>query len=676
MSGSISVTVAEVSPRITAEEIAIDEIDVSLRDLVTSGDIVVSDPPLTSAPVDAHAHAPDPLIGALVADRYRVVELLGRGGMGAVYKVEHARIGKLLAMKLLARELADRPDAARRFKREALTVSKLQSPNTVSVFDFGVWAGLTYFVMELASGTDLGRVLRAEGPMPFTRMARIVVQVCSSLAEAHGLGIVHRDIKPENIMLVPTGRGGDLAKVLDFGLAKLRDRAGLDDVTCRGMILGTPSYMAPEQIRGEEIDARADVYAVGALMYRMITGQPVFVADSPLAVLTKHLHEAPMPPIDRAPDRAIPRTVSRVVMRALRKDPRERYPRIEDLQSALVDELRAAGTTSVDALLDPSRMRAIEIADAEDRATRFDVDAYERDLRRTRYGAWLAVLALASGAAATTIDLLATKGARSDGVEIEPNNTAMEATPIALGREARGQLGKRLDATHGDRDFYSFVIPEGASRGDALIQLHVSAVPSMATCTTMYRAGFGDPLGTYCVGSPGRDLTISLLALDAGRYHVAVAEDVGASGLVHESISDTYTIIVDRAATDSSMETEPNDQVASATRMAMSRPRTAVIGWVRDEDFCCAPRGATSALQWRVRAALSDVMAFEATLFEGERESAPSKIEFEAGATWESRTVIADGISSRCLRVRLASDPALRARGVGERYVVEVSPVL
>ena len=144
----------------------------------------------------------DPLVGMVLADRYRILGPIGRGGMGIVYKVEHTRIGKLLAMKLLAGELSRNPDVVRRFKREALTVSRLQSPNTVQVFDFGAEGGLTYLVMELVTGDDLGRVLRAEGPMPFSRLGKIVIQVCSSLAEAHQKGIVHRDIKPENLMLV------------------------------------------------------------------------------------------------------------------------------------------------------------------------------------------------------------------------------------------------------------------------------------------------------------------------------------------------------------------------------------------------------------------------------------------------------------------------------------------
>ncbi len=218
--------------------------------VLTSGDIsIVSAGRADGLPERAVTAAPplaDPLLGIVVADRYRILEPIGRGGMGVVYKVEHVRIGKLLAMKLLTGELSRSADMVRRFKREALTVSRLASPSTVQVFDFGVSDGLTYLVMELVHGESLGRVLAREGPMPSGRVCKIMVQVASSLAEAHRKGIVHRDVKPENIMLISAFDGTDLAKVLDFGLAKLRESEGHADITNLGTILGTPYYMAPE----------------------------------------------------------------------------------------------------------------------------------------------------------------------------------------------------------------------------------------------------------------------------------------------------------------------------------------------------------------------------------------------------------------------------------------------
>jgi serine/threonine-protein kinase len=209
-------------------------------------------PPPPSAPrVSSEEMEPpvaDPLLGLVIAERYRIIEELGRGGMGIVYKVEHTRLGKLLAMKLLTGELARNPDVVRRFKQEALTVSKLSSANTVQVFDFGVAeGGLTYLVMELVAGEDLGRVLRRTGPLAFDRLGKLIVQVCTSLAEAHQKSIVHRDMKPENIMLLRGRDGAEAAKVLDFGLAKIREGAELNDVTSEGAIVGTPFTWTPRR---------------------------------------------------------------------------------------------------------------------------------------------------------------------------------------------------------------------------------------------------------------------------------------------------------------------------------------------------------------------------------------------------------------------------------------------
>ena len=239
----------------------------------------------------------DPLIDRVIADRYRIVELIGRGGMGVVYRVEHTRIGKQMAMKLLHGELARDKEVIRRFRREAEAVSKLDHPNTVQVFDFGRSEGMTYLIMELLSGKDLGTILSTDGAMPFSRMARIALQICGSAQQAHERGIVHRDIKPENVRILSDRAEPDFVKVLDFGLAKLREseEQARASITREGFLVGTPYYMAPEHIRGDQVDARSDVYALGALMYKAIAGVPPFWATSPVAVLTKHLNDPVVP---------------------------------------------------------------------------------------------------------------------------------------------------------------------------------------------------------------------------------------------------------------------------------------------------------------------------------------------------------------------------------------------
>jgi eukaryotic-like serine/threonine-protein kinase len=264
-----------------------------------------------------HAHADaagapderDPWIGRVVDRRYRVVMRLGAGGMGVVYQVEHLHLGKKAAMKVLTPDGAAQPEMVRRFRNEAQAVSKLDHSNIVQTFDFGQCDGVLYLVMEYIAGDDLATVIRREGPWSFARAARLFVQVCAGLIEAHEAGIVHRDLKPENLMVVKRRDGAEHVKILDFGLAKLRERttdSDLSSVSSGGQVIGTPYYMAPEQVRGEPLDARADLYSVGATLYRVLTGVTPFDAPSPMSVLAKHLTDDVVPPCTRAPERALP----------------------------------------------------------------------------------------------------------------------------------------------------------------------------------------------------------------------------------------------------------------------------------------------------------------------------------------------------------------------------------
>jgi len=273
----------------------------------------------------------DPLLGRVLDGRYRGLSKIGQGGMGAVYKVEHLAMGKMAAMKVLHASLTQDREVAQRFRREAEAVSRLSSPNTVQVFDFGESGGSMYLVMELCKGEDLGAILRRDGPLAFGRLALMMMQVCDALSEAHELGIIHRDLKPENLLVSRARDGRDLVKVLDFGLAKLRDSEEHNAVTARGSLVGTPFYMSPEQIRAEELDARSDVYAMGALMYRLLTGVHPFSAATPVAVLTAHLTEELMPPSRRRPELRIAPRVETIVMRAMAKRKEERYGSAEEL---------------------------------------------------------------------------------------------------------------------------------------------------------------------------------------------------------------------------------------------------------------------------------------------------------------------------------------------------------
>ncbi|MFH0899456.1 MAG: serine/threonine-protein kinase [Pseudomonadota bacterium] len=292
-------------------------------------------PPDAGTDENEEGTAPDPWIGRVIDSRYRVLSRIGQGGMGTVYAVEHQRMGKIAAMKVLRRDLAGDRQVLRRFRREVEAVSRLNHPNTVQTFDFGTTESSLYLVMEYVRGEDISALLKRNGPLPFLRTAPMVAQICGALSEAHEMGIVHRDLKPENILIARTKDGRDHVKVVDFGLAKLSERDDDVEVTGRGTILGTPYYMSPEQIRGDKLDQRSDIYSLGAVMYRMITDEPPFTGQTPIGVLTKHLTEPLVLPSQRRPDLPIDGRVDGILARAMAKELPERYETADQFREDL-----------------------------------------------------------------------------------------------------------------------------------------------------------------------------------------------------------------------------------------------------------------------------------------------------------------------------------------------------
>ncbi len=268
----------------------------------------------------------DPLIGSTINGRFVITSKIGAGGMGAVYRAKQLGMGRDVAIKVLLRELTENETVLRRFHLEALAVSKLKHPNTIQIFDFGETEdGLLYIAMELLEGKPLQKVLTDEKQLAVKRSLHIMEQVAKSLREAHSKGIVHRDLKPDNIFLQAVGEDSDYAKVLDFGVAKVAEGDGQQKtLTKAGSIFGTPKYMSPEQSRGTEIDARSDIYAMGIILYELLTGRVPFNAENPLGILIKHLQE--VPPAFQAirPDLVIPEQVERYVHKMLAKSVDER----------------------------------------------------------------------------------------------------------------------------------------------------------------------------------------------------------------------------------------------------------------------------------------------------------------------------------------------------------------
>ncbi|MBK8237767.1 MAG: serine/threonine protein kinase [Deltaproteobacteria bacterium] len=274
----------------------------------------------------------DPMLGALLSDVYRVTRLIGQGGMGRVYEARHARLAqRRFAIKVMHDELARRPELVTRFRREAETACVAAHPNVVQVFDVHeTELGTPFIVAELLEGEDLGQRLDRVGRLGLSAAIAIVRQLCAALSTAHAQGVVHRDLKPDNVFLV--GTDAPMVKLLDFGIARVNDTAP-GNRTRTGVIMGTPAYMAPEQARGARVDARADIYSVGAILYRCLTGHEPFEAEDPAATLTMVLTRDPIRPRTLAPE--IDDEVELVIERAMARDVGERFGTLAEFDAAL-----------------------------------------------------------------------------------------------------------------------------------------------------------------------------------------------------------------------------------------------------------------------------------------------------------------------------------------------------
>ena len=260
--------------------------------------------------------------------------------MGRVYRAEQTNLGRTVAVKIVHPHLVGEESAVARFITEARAASRLNHPNSVAVIDFGkTQDGQLYLVMEFLRGRDLSRVAYDEGPLAFRRIVDILKQVLAALGEAHHLEIIHRDLKPENVIIEPLRQGGDFVKVVDFGLAKMTETTNQPSITSPGIVCGTPEYMSPEQGRGDPLDARSDLYAVGVMLFQLLTGRLPFEAESPTQVVLMHLSKAPPDPRTVAPERMIPQALVDVTMRALAKEPQDRYANADAFSQGLTTAL-------------------------------------------------------------------------------------------------------------------------------------------------------------------------------------------------------------------------------------------------------------------------------------------------------------------------------------------------
>jgi hypothetical protein len=287
---------------------------------------VVAEPADEDVPTEGKDH---PLVGQIIGDRYRIDALLGEGGMGAVFRATHLGLGRPVAVKVLHPRLSDDEHIAKRFDREALAVSKLDHPNCVQVIDFGTTRkGMKYLVMQFLEGKELREITGVA--LPVEQAVYFGMQVLRALEHAHKRGLVHRDLKPENIFLVQDDDGNQVIKLVDFGIVKLLEDAPTEKLTRIGMAFGTPTYMSPEQAAGGKIDARTDLYAVGVVLYELLTGVPPFTADEPGILMRMQILADP-PPL---PD-TVPRALATVVEKLLAKEPHDRYADAREARRAL-----------------------------------------------------------------------------------------------------------------------------------------------------------------------------------------------------------------------------------------------------------------------------------------------------------------------------------------------------
>ncbi len=285
-------------------------------------------------------------MGRVVGGSYLLQEVVGVGGMGRVYKAEQSTLGRTVAVKVIHPHLLGDEQTVARFYQEARASSRLNHPNSVSIIDFGrTDDGVLYLAMEFLNGKDLALVMHEEGQLPIERICKILIHTLDALGEAHELGIVHRDLKPENIILRPLRSGEDLVKVVDFGLATIVGKES--SITKPGLVCGTPDYMSPEQGRGDGVDGRGDIYALGVVLFELLVGRLPYIDDTPTRVVLRHLNDPIPDPRKENPRLSIPDKLAEVTMRALAKDRRERFQVAREMQEALRSVLEDLRTRRV-----------------------------------------------------------------------------------------------------------------------------------------------------------------------------------------------------------------------------------------------------------------------------------------------------------------------------------------
>ena len=407
---------------------------------------------LTSSQLGSARRDPnDPLIGALLAQRYEIIRLIGEGGMGLVYEGVHKDIDKKVAIKVLRDDLSRRPDVVARFRQEAKSASRIGHEHIVDVSDFGETVfGSSYFVMEYLAGQDLADVLANQAIIDPERVVQIAVQCCEALGSTHRKRIVHRDMKPENVFLTERDGIKDFVKIVDFGIAMMSDieteGAPGRKLTKTGMIFGTPEYMSPEQAAGKELDHRVDIYAMGVIMFECLAGRVPFVGDTFMGILTKHLFDEPPRIRDINPASEVNLQLETVIRKAMAKDPTERYETMDELAEAAECALEGK-LTEATVSISPVWPTASEEVEAT-------------FIRRGHWGKWLALAALVgTGIFAATQWWVP---AAEDGAAAQETDPAPPAVVSPAGPPVQGDVGPVAVRVETDREGASVTFGDGS----------------------------------------------------------------------------------------------------------------------------------------------------------------------------------------------------------------------
>ena len=342
--------------------------------------------------------------------RYEVESRLGEGGMATVFGGSDRLLGRKVAIKVLARQYAKDRTAVERFRREAQAAAGLNHPNVVSVFDTGSDDGVHYIVMERVEGRTLADIIRNEGALPPSRAADIAAGVCRALSSAHEKGMVHRDVKPGNVLLTPEGG----VKVADFGIARV---ASVDTLTATGSVMGTASYLSPEQARGGSIDARSDIYSLGCVLYEMLTGTRASGGETPLSIAYKHVEEEPEPPSSLNP--AVPPELEAVVEKAMAKDPDDRYGSAAEMARDLGEAAPTAPLEPTAAVAQVERTDVLPVSPQGPTSTEPLPSMVTRDVGRR----WWPFAAVAGALAALALALALTLGRENPLPTASPSST-------------------------------------------------------------------------------------------------------------------------------------------------------------------------------------------------------------------------------------------------------------